>query len=92
MSNISPDQWGDASLFQSVEVNDLVTFAGHAWRVTGVYLGAEKQESVATLVCLDRKPNSVTKAGDCVVPLPFLYGRIYRYVPPNKHKSAEPQQ
>ena len=85
--NVSPEQYGDATKFQSVLVNDLVIFAGRQWIVTGVYIGAMGQESVATLQATDKKEAS--NVGSPVVPLEFLYGRIYRYQQPG---DPAPQQ
>lgn len=85
-TNLAPDQYGDATRHQSVQVDDLVTFADRCWQVTGVYLGAQHQESVATIVACDRGPAHVQgeEITRFIVPLPFLYGRIYRYVTPDR--------
>lgn len=83
--NTAPQEFGDASRFQSVEVDDHVIFANRHWRVTGVFLGCQGQENVATIVAMDRKPGYIGQQGpvaECIVPLEFLYGRIYRYVKP----------
>ena len=78
----APEQFGDATGFQGVRVNDLVAFGNRVWQVTGVHEGASGHESVATIVACDREPPCVygKKVSECIVPLEFLHGRVFRYV------------
>ena len=89
---VSSQQWGDATQAQSVLVDDIVCFAHKVWVVTGVHLGALGQESVATIIPYGRTNPHVygEEIRECIVPLPFLYGRVYRYVKPGKFKPKEP--
>lgn len=88
---VKKHQFGDATRFQSIAVDDLVAFADRYWVVTGVHIGATGQESVATIVALDKSNAAVygKEIGESIVPLPFLYGRIYRYVPPGDPVARE---
>lgn len=90
-NQVKKHQFGDATRFQSVEVDDLVSFADRYWIITGVHIGATGQESVATIAALDKSNASVhgREVRESIVPLPFLYGRIYRYVPPGDSVARE---
>lgn len=87
MSEIkAPHQFDDASQYCDVQVNDLIAFGNRTWQVTGVHLGAVGHEDVATIVACDRKPATVygENVDECVVPLEFLSGRVFRYLKPKE--------
>ncbi|WP_370372949.1 hypothetical protein [Henriciella pelagia] len=81
----SPEQFGDCTRNQSIQPGDLIAFASRFWQVTGVHLGAVGQEDVATIVACDRTAPDVhgQTVRECVVPIEFICGRVYRYLPPD---------
>ena len=91
VQSIAPDQFGDCSRSQSIQPGDMIAFTGRFWQVTGVHLGAVGQEGVATIVACDRSAPDVygQTVRECVVPIEFICGRVYRYLPPERREPVE---
>jgi hypothetical protein len=66
----------------SIKVGDMVIYRGGVWSVTGIHLGALRQQSVVTMRGTIKRPPDVhgKPVDELVVPIELTDGRTYRRV------------
>ena len=61
----------------SILVGDIVRQGKSFWEIDGIYLGAEGQESVVSMIPIGKTPNP---NGQVLIPIDFISGKVLRCV------------